>query len=270
MAATCPVKSFAGKASTVNVTDWPAMIFPMSTSSTYAFSCSRSRSMIVTKVGALSPAATVSPSWVETDATTPDIGARSTVKARSTDALSSAARARSMSASACFRRSAVSARTRSSERRADSRPACATAYRSLAISAAARGVRPFSSSVCWRCRSSTASVASASKPLMLASARASSSGASASTAVRLAWTSFSSAVRCASTASSSAVSSSARTAPFSTRSPMLARSRQTRPDTREPTRTSAPICGFTAPIATTVAVNVRGATVTTSFEATAS
>lgn len=58
----------------MNVADWPTFTRPMSVSSTNASTCNLDRSMMVTNVGAVRPAAMVSPSWVETEAITPSMG----------------------------------------------------------------------------------------------------------------------------------------------------------------------------------------------------
>ena len=62
---------------------------------------------------------------------------------------------------------------------------------------------------------------------------------------------FNSACRCPTVAWRSAFSSSAMVCPAFTESPMFARSFSTFPETRAPTRTCAPTCGLTAPVART-------------------
>ena len=76
-------------------------------------------------------------------------------------------------------------------------------------------------------------------------------GSSFFTAASFASTSCSSASRWATTASKSAFSNSAITCPCVTRSPIFARSWATLPEILAPTRTSAPTCGCTAPVAKT-------------------
>ena len=74
-ALTRPSNSSSPYVSTVKRAACPGRIRPMSVSSTYAHTSSRDGSSRVRKVGAEKLAATVSPSSVATDATTPAIGA---------------------------------------------------------------------------------------------------------------------------------------------------------------------------------------------------